>query len=149
MSKNKVHWAKCLNRHSSKSIWVIKLSFGQNDCPIWGSFWPKDSLITHILFEQCLFRNLAKCTLFLLTLYEVGFRWADVYRPIGFFLRLELCMHYAKNPIISRKKSVLKDLEVQLVFFPKTFPTKFEVIWCIKMSEEFHLYTLQTQTQTL
>ena len=34
-----------------------------------GSFWPRDSLITHILFELCLFRNLAQCTLFLLTLY--------------------------------------------------------------------------------
>ena len=31
------------------------------------SFWQKDSLITHILFELCLFRNLAQHTLFLLT----------------------------------------------------------------------------------
>ena len=29
-----------------------------------GSFWQKDSLITHILFELCLFRNLAQCTFF-------------------------------------------------------------------------------------
>jgi hypothetical protein len=33
------------------------------------SFWQKDSLITHILFELCLFRNLAQCTFFLLTIY--------------------------------------------------------------------------------
>ena len=37
--------------HSSKSIWVIKLSFCQNDSPMGESFWQKDSLITHILFE--------------------------------------------------------------------------------------------------
>ena len=37
--------------------------------PMGESFWPKDSLITHILFELCLFKNLAQCTLFLLTLY--------------------------------------------------------------------------------
>ena len=37
--------------HSSKSIWVIKLSFCQNNSPMGGSFWQKDSLITHILFE--------------------------------------------------------------------------------------------------
>ena len=53
-------------------MWVIKLSFCQNDPPFGESFWQKDSLITHILFEQCLFRNLAQCTFFLLTLYM---RW--------------------------------------------------------------------------
>ena len=37
--------------HSSKSIWLIKLSFCQNNSPMGGSFWQKDSLITHILFE--------------------------------------------------------------------------------------------------
>ena len=37
--------------HSSKSIQVIKLSFFQNDSPMGETFWPKDSLITHILFE--------------------------------------------------------------------------------------------------
>ena len=44
--------------HSSKSIWVIKLSFCQNDPPMGELFWQKDSLITHILFELCLFRNI-------------------------------------------------------------------------------------------
>ena len=36
---------------SSKSIWVTRLLFCQNDSPMRGSFWEKDSLITHILFE--------------------------------------------------------------------------------------------------
>ena len=36
---------------SSKSILVIKLSFCQNDPPMRESFWQKDSLITHIIFE--------------------------------------------------------------------------------------------------
>ena len=40
-----------------------------------GSFWSKDSLITHILFELCLFRNLALCTFFLLTLYSRLILW--------------------------------------------------------------------------
>ena len=43
-------------------------TLGQNDPPMGQSFWSKDSLITHILFELCLFRHLAQCTLFLLTL---------------------------------------------------------------------------------
>ena len=44
-----------INRQSSKSIRVIKLSFCQNDPLIAESFWQKDSLITCILFELCLF----------------------------------------------------------------------------------------------
>ena len=62
-TKKKVDWAKFLNRHSSKSIWVIKLSFCQNDSLIGGSFWQKDSFITHIL-ELCQFSNLAQSTFF-------------------------------------------------------------------------------------
>ena len=64
MYLKKVDWAKLLNRHSSKSIWVIKMSFCQNDPPMAESFWQKDSLITHILFELCLFRHLAYSTFF-------------------------------------------------------------------------------------
>ena len=60
---------KYQNRHSSKSICVIKLSFSQNDPPMEESFWQKDSLITHILFELCLFRYLAQSTFFWYTLY--------------------------------------------------------------------------------
>ena len=44
-------WAKYQNRHSSESIWVIKLSFCQNDPPIGESFWKNTSLVTPILFE--------------------------------------------------------------------------------------------------
>ena len=38
-------------RHSSKSIWLTNLLFSQNDSTIKRSFWQKDSLVTHILFE--------------------------------------------------------------------------------------------------
>ena len=48
-------WARYQNRHSSKSIEVIKLSFCQNDSQEGGSFWQKDRLITYTLFELCLF----------------------------------------------------------------------------------------------
>ena len=47
----KIDWAKYVNRHSSKSISVIKLSFCQNDFPMGETFWQKDSLITQKLFE--------------------------------------------------------------------------------------------------
>jgi hypothetical protein len=48
---------KCLNRHRSKSIKVIRLSLCQNDSPMGGSFWQKDSLISFILFELCLLKH--------------------------------------------------------------------------------------------
>ena len=48
-------WAKYQNRHNSKSLQVIKLSFCQNDPPMGESFWQKDILITILLFELCLF----------------------------------------------------------------------------------------------
>ena len=43
---------------------MINLSFCQNDAPMGGSFWQKDSLITLILFELCLFTYLAQSTFF-------------------------------------------------------------------------------------
>ena len=52
VSHNYLDWAKYQNWHSSKSIWVMKLFFCQND---WGEFWQKTSFITHILFELCQF----------------------------------------------------------------------------------------------
>ena len=52
MSRKKVDWAKYHNRHSSKSIWVTRLLFCQNDSPIGESFWPKDSLITHTFWTM-------------------------------------------------------------------------------------------------
>ena len=36
---------------SSKSIWLTRLLFCQNGSPMRGSFWQKNSFITHILFE--------------------------------------------------------------------------------------------------
>ena len=50
MSWKKVDWAKYHNRHSSKSIWVIKLSFCQNDFPIGQLFWQNNSLVTYIAY---------------------------------------------------------------------------------------------------
>ena len=35
VSHNYLDWAKYQNKHSSKSIWVMKLIFCQHDCPIW------------------------------------------------------------------------------------------------------------------
>ena len=58
-----------INRHSSKSIIVIKLSFCQNDPLIGESFWQKDSLITCILFELCLFWYSAQSQIWCTTLY--------------------------------------------------------------------------------
>ena len=34
-----------------QKVWVTRLLFCQNDSPMRESFWQKDSLITHILFE--------------------------------------------------------------------------------------------------
>ena len=51
--------------HISKSILVIKLSFCQKDSPIGRSYWQKDSLITHILFELWLSALLWIVTVFL------------------------------------------------------------------------------------
>ena len=36
---------------SSKSIWLTRLLFCQNGSPMRGSFWQKNSFITHILLE--------------------------------------------------------------------------------------------------
>ena len=57
--------------HSSKNVWVTRLVFCLNDSPIGGSFWQKDSLTTHILFElcPCLFWYLAHTTYLWNTLY--------------------------------------------------------------------------------
>ena len=77
MSRKKVDWATYHNRHSSKSIWVTRLLFCQKDSPMGESFWQKDSLITHILFELCLLWYLAQSTFILDTLYleSVNTQW--------------------------------------------------------------------------
>ena len=46
-----VTWLNMIIGCSSKSIWVTRLIFCQNDSPMRGSFWQKDSFITYILFE--------------------------------------------------------------------------------------------------
>ena len=51
--------------NGSKSLRVIKLSFCQNDPPMGESFWQKDSLITHILFELWLITLLWIVSVFL------------------------------------------------------------------------------------
>ena len=68
--QKKIDWAKYHNRHISKSIWAIKLSFSQNDFPMAESFWQKDSLITHILFELCLLWHLSQSQIWCITLYH-------------------------------------------------------------------------------
>ena len=65
-------WAKYQNRHGSKSIWVIKMSFCQKDPPIRESFWQKDSLITRILFQLCLFWYLAQGQILGIPLYPLN-----------------------------------------------------------------------------
>ena len=60
VSHNYLDWAKYQNRHSPKSIWVIRLSFCQNYPLIRESFWQNTSLVTHMLFELCLFWYLAQ-----------------------------------------------------------------------------------------
>ena len=46
------------------------MSFCQNDSPVGGSFWQKDSLITHILFELWLITLLWIVSVFWLRRYE-------------------------------------------------------------------------------
>ena len=48
---------KCFNMHISKSIWVTSLLFCQNDSLMAESHWQKDSLVTHMLFDLCLFQH--------------------------------------------------------------------------------------------
>ena len=53
---NSVHKIRKLEGDSQNNIisHSLKLSFSQNDPPMGGSFWKKDSLITTIVFEQWL-----------------------------------------------------------------------------------------------
>ena len=55
--------------HSLKSIWVTRLVFCQNNYLMRGSFWPKNSLITYIIFELYLIWYLTKSQILGLTLY--------------------------------------------------------------------------------
>ena len=55
---------KCSNWHRSKSIWVTSLFFCQNDSPMSESFWQKNRLVTHTLFDLCLFKHSSPVTNF-------------------------------------------------------------------------------------
>ena len=50
-------WLIYQNRHRSKNIWVTRLFFSQNDSLMGESIWPKDSSVTHIFFDLCLFQH--------------------------------------------------------------------------------------------
>ena len=78
LTNNYLDWAKYQNRPSSKSIWVMKLFFCQN-YPLMGqSFWQKNSFITRILFELCLFWYLAQSTSLWDTLYLFNHKFSLV-----------------------------------------------------------------------
>ena len=62
---------KCLNRHRSKGIWVTSLFFCQNDSLMGESLWQKDSFVTLLLCELCLFLYLAKSQILGNSLYEL------------------------------------------------------------------------------
>ena len=62
-------WAIYHNSHSSKSIRVTKLSFGQNDLPRSTPFWQKNSLGALKLFELWLLWYLAQSQIHRITLY--------------------------------------------------------------------------------
>ena len=71
-------WDKYHNSHRSKSIRMTKLIFCQNGVLLGRSFWPKDSLVTLILFELWLLWYLAqsqihRITLYILTKYFTNF----------------------------------------------------------------------------
>ena len=63
-------WDKYHNSHRSKSIRVTKLIFCQNGVLLGRSFWPKDSLVTLILFELWLLWYSAQSQIHHTTLYK-------------------------------------------------------------------------------
>ena len=72
-------WAKYHNRHSSKSIRVTMLSFCQSDSLMSQSesFWQKNSLVTHIFFDLCLFKHFSPVANFgQQSLYWFDAKWA-------------------------------------------------------------------------
>ena len=62
------------NRHSSKSVEVTRLLFSQNDFPMGGSFWQKESLNCHTLFELGLVWYLAQSQIWCTTFYLFNFK---------------------------------------------------------------------------
>ena len=101
-----------------------------NDSPIGGSFWQKDSLITHILFELCLFRYLAQSTYFRDTLYyECQFLRnphfngdSKIARPYCIKIKLrEVKQRISCNNLTSKEDLILIDKLGLLLEFEKPF----------------------------
>ena len=64
-------WAQYHISHISKSIKVTKLFFCQNGVLLGRSFWPKESLVTLIIFELWVLWYLAQSHIHRITLYIV------------------------------------------------------------------------------
>ena len=103
---------------------MIKLSFCQNDPPMGESFWQKDSLITHILFELCLFRYLAQSTYFWDTLYVLS-NW------IGTRIFDDKVKLFWKGHITLKKSSTCFDAMywVKIAIFFKTSGIFLQISW--------------------
>ena len=69
---------KCYNRHKSKSIWVTILSFCQNDSLMGESLWQKDRMVTHILFDLCLFKHFSPVANFGYQSLENFAQWGEI-----------------------------------------------------------------------
>ena len=67
------------NRHRSKSIWVTILSFCQIDPLMSESFWQKDRMVTHILFDLCLFTHFSPVANFGYQSLGAHIYWPRVY----------------------------------------------------------------------
>ena len=63
-------------------IWVTKVSFCQNDPIIGESFWQKNSLVTFIFFELCLFWYFANSQILGISLYVLSM-WISKIANIG------------------------------------------------------------------
>ena len=110
-------WAKYHNSHSSKSIRVTKLFFCQNDVLLGRSFWPKDNLVTLILFELQLLWYLAQSQIHRITLYFILYDNHRTYWAFSVIVCLKI-KHSASNfsckaissdpsPILSRTSAMI------------------------------------------
>ena len=78
---------------------MIKLSFCQNDPPIGVSFWQKDSLITHILFELWLITLLWIVSVFLTQTLSNSWDCTWVRESVNLVERSVFSIH-KKNPLL-------------------------------------------------
>ena len=53
-------FATGLNMIIGCSIWVTRLLFCQIDSPMGQSLWQKDRMVTHILFDLCIFKHFSQ-----------------------------------------------------------------------------------------